>query len=377
MKFTFADVEKVHRKYLYLDHDPDLLRIVMATVIANRFPGVSVWITLVGPSGSGKTAVVKGLMGAGGCFFTSAVTPASFASGSTGSSFLDDADGKVWVMTDFSTLSKMPNEAKSQVFGIMRDVYDGRYERRTGRSPLPITWEGKIGFIGCTTALAAHEDISEGQELGERMLIIRMKKSNESVDAIASAAFDSDDTGDMKADLEAVTGRFLDGFKLPKVELPSFVKSETLKLSKFIASARSGVKRDRYTKEVTFPAEEMREAPNRVIKQMRMMTMGLLAIGTEEDAIKRILTRIAMDCIPADRLRTIRAIADGLVLTSKLALAVSVSQAVALRTVEDLQLLGLVSKLDNRGIRLVPAVEALFKTANPDAEDAADEGEDE
>ena len=360
---TFKDVEKTYRKWLYLDHDPDILRIVFGIVVANRYKGPAVWGMLVGPSGGGKTALVSGLKGAYECNVISSMTAASFGSGNTGTSFLDDVNESVLVMTDFSTISSLPREQKGAVFSILREVYDGEYQRRTGKSAEPIVWKGKVGMLACATSKGAEKDIVDGQELGERMLVIRLRVTQESLANIVDAAYDSGSKLETQVEeLEEVTSEFLDNFQEDESIEPSNVVAARIKMISRAASVgRSGVIRDRYTQHITFPVDEMMEAPGRLVKQFKMLATGLQAIGSDDETVMRILRRIGQDCLPIKRLKVLRGLSNGSTTQASLARSLNVSPQVAMRTVEELKLLGIVDRGRRGGLQIVnPAILDVF-----------------
>lgn len=341
---SLADVERVHGKWMNLDHDPDLLHIVLATVIANRMSKMKpLWIALSGPSGSGKTAITKGIGGASECMTMSSFTPAAFASAITGAALLEEMDGRVVIVTDFSTIASMPRETVTQLLSILRDCYDGSYERRTGKSSMPIRWEGRFGLIACSTMEATDKHII-GADLGERFLVVRMKVTERSVETMTDAAFDVEDVDEASKELASVTGAFLDGLSTPdNVRVPVSLKKTMVGIAKAVAFGRTHVSRDRLTREVDAPITDSIEVPTRVVQQLKTLATGLIAMGEgDESDLRRILVRVGRDSMTSKRLRALDLIATGESSVSKLAKGSRTSVSDMMRTVEELCLLGII-----------------------------------
>lgn len=358
---TFSDVEREHGKWLSLDHDPNLLRIVFATIVANRYNGPPVWIVLTGPSGSGKTAIVLGASGAAECIARSTFTPAAFASGLTGASMLDSLSGKNLIVRDFSTISEMQAERRTEVGSILRDVYDGEYSRNTGKTAVPVIWKGKIGIIACSTPEATDKYIIGDQSLGQRFLVVRVSTPDRARERIIDTAYDeADKATEMSKALEDTSREFLDDFTQPTVALPKRIGGTVKLCADAIARARSGVVRDRFSREVEYSVGDSMESPGRIVKQMKMLALGLFAIDTPEEDVIRILRRIAADSVPTNRLRALQAISKGFTTRSTVSAYMKVAHQVGSRVIEDLVLLGIVSgettkasalTIDHSGIR--------------------------
>ena len=67
-------------KWLYF-HDMDVLRVLLATVIANRMDGDPLWLFIIGPPSSAKTELIAPLAGLDFIYPLSSLTPQTFASG--------------------------------------------------------------------------------------------------------------------------------------------------------------------------------------------------------------------------------------------------------------------------------------------------------
>jgi len=350
---TFAEVEAAHRKWLYLDHDPDLLRLIVAAVIANRYDGKPVWLMIAGPSGSGKTAILTGIGGAAETEYTSAFTSAAFASGAVGASpMLEELNGRIGLVKDFSTINSMPAEPRNNILSILRDVYDGEYRKWTGKSTMPIEWAGKIGLFACSTPKPLERTVVDAQQLGERFLIVRVRITKEAANRIAEAAYAGSDSIVMRDELEDITGDFLDNFQEPKVIPSDEIGSVIRRAGMMIARSRSGISRDRQDRTVDYPTMDTIEIPGRLVQQLKLIAMGLMALESTEEQIRRIIYRIGSDCIPAPRLRILQGIIEGVTVQVALARYAGMSLPAARRIFEELLLLGVIEIDRRRGITI-------------------------
>ena len=133
---SLSEVLDVWQRTLYLP-DPGGLLIALATVVANRMNGDPVWTMLIGPPSSG-TEIVEALsdlvdvhMG------RSTVTKAGLLAGSvskegTGGLLKELGDQGIIVFKDFTTLLSEHASTRTEVFGILREVHDGRVNRAVG-----------------------------------------------------------------------------------------------------------------------------------------------------------------------------------------------------------------------------------------------------
>lgn len=361
MAITFADVEKVYGKWLKLSHDQDILRIIFATILANRYDGDRVWIILTGPPGSGKTALVNGPSESDECYAISALTPAALASGSTGTSFLDEVNNKIMIVRDMSSIASMPLESKSQLYSFLRDAYDGKFSRVTGRSATPIVWEGKFGFIGCSTPAAVDKDVTQNQELGERFLIVRLNIEESQIESIVRMKYKlSMEKSSMKEELSEISQAFLHEFIPMDITMPDHLENEIIELAMAIAAMRSGVSRDRQTREIDLSVDDTREIPTRLCGQLTSLSVGLIALGTNKKELLRVLRRATRDTVPINRSRIIKSIIRGNVNAQTISKDMKISSTTINREIESLDHLNVIGKSSGSVFIKNPVVLKIF-----------------
>ena len=100
----------------------------------------------------------------------------------------------------------------------------------------------------------------------------------------------------------------LGGREFEAKPLSESVKQRIGALAIFSARCRSNVERHGYTREIELIPQP--ESPSRLAKQLSMLYLGMLAIGTTQKDAWRVLTKVACDCIPPVRYRALAALAN-------------------------------------------------------------------
>src|SRR5262249_23758004 len=130
----------VYCRHLHLP-EPDVVDVTLAVPAGNKLLKTdSLWLFLKGPPGSGKTEMMNALKGLPEwAMLVSNLTPAALISGfgdptkdRTGQSLLPQLDGKTLIVKDFTTILSMNPTARDEIFGILRDAYDGHASKNFG-----------------------------------------------------------------------------------------------------------------------------------------------------------------------------------------------------------------------------------------------------
>jgi len=331
----FQEVEKVYNKYLYLE-EPDYLKIVFATVLANRLDTVPVWLMVIGNSSTGKSEILSSLESSPEILSVSLFTQNSLLSGhQQEDGLIARLDKRVMIVKDASTIATIHSNQRSFIFSQLRAAYDGQLEKATGLGQK--TLRAKFGMIIAGTPAVEHMRTFE-VALGERFIYYRPKLVT--TDSIwEKVKVRAQEWSKAKAHMTMTASSFLEGFKMP-MDIFTFDGLEFL--AECIPSLRAEVMRDGYTKEINFVVD-VYEAPIRVFKQLVALYTALLYLCSEPEA-QSIIKRICRDAIPFIRLRVFEAINAGLNTPSHLITATGMSKSSLLRTLEDMTKLKLLDK---------------------------------
>ena len=278
----YDEVIKIYQDILYLP-DVGVLDAMFGTVFANMLPGDPIWVFLVAPPGSGKTVLLMSISDSRRCFSATTVTPQALISGATGPngsdpSIIPQLDGKIFVIKDFTAVLNMHHTARDEVFGYLRDAYDGKIEKFFGNGIRRI-FKSRFGILaGVTPAIEMVG--STNATLGERFLYYRFgidlhaDAGIHQIDQALKNALDGvDDNRTWRlAQLGAeVCNRTINMRTLPTVDEEYRERLKTM--AGLVARLRASVSRDKYTGEVHYlPVPEV---GTRLVKQLARLTHGI------------------------------------------------------------------------------------------------------
>ena len=270
----------VYRKWLHLP-DKYVLDVMFGSIFANLYmSGDPVWMFLIAPPGGSKSELLMSLIKSASVMCLTSLTPHSlisgFSWGTTGKdpSLLPQLDGKVLVLKDFTTITAMHFTARDEIFGILRDAYDGKTEKQFGNG-LRREYKSKFGIIAGTTPIIDTFSTIH-QSLGERFLKYRIEidtQFNEDK-KIMQALSNINSEVAMREELIGAASRIL-AQPAPK-ELPAFPTPYLKKVSalaQFCAKMRGVVFRDHYTQQVLYRPSS--EVGTRLAKQLMKLAIGV------------------------------------------------------------------------------------------------------
>lgn len=297
----FSELERVVKKWLIVE-DPGIIKLIPAIIIANQLPMKPLWIFLIGPSGAGKTEFINAVTDLDIIYSLSLITPSTFLSGSPGKgdpSLLPKIDGKILIFKDWTNILSMNREAKTEVMGQLRDIYDGHVKKAFGTGKVA-EWGpgGKIGIMAAVTPII---DLQQqmNASLGERFIHYHIQMPDRK-EVATRVLKNNTNYEDMEIELRNAYYAFYKSIKIPDElpTLPEEVQDELISLSNFCTLARSGVIRDYgFKKEVLFvPAAEM---PTRITQQLNTLGIAINIVnGGKLEKDMSILYKIALDSIP-------------------------------------------------------------------------------
>jgi hypothetical protein len=175
------DTLQIFEKWLILPSRTPVYA-MLGTVAANLLPGEPTWLGLVAPPSSAKTELINALIGLPFVVWASTLTPAGLlsgtprrqrAAGAKGGLLRQVSNPGLLCLKDFTSILTMRPDAKAEILGVLREIYDGHYVRRLGSDGgRELEWKGKLGLIfGCTNVIDTHYSIENA--LGNRFLLSR------------------------------------------------------------------------------------------------------------------------------------------------------------------------------------------------------------
>jgi len=301
-----VDVERIFRKWLRID-SIEMLDVIFGSCLANRLAGDPIWMFIVAPPGGMKTEVILPLHDATSVVAITTLTPAALISGAimaggADPSLIPQLDGKILVIKDFTAILALNQIARDEIFGILRDAYDGEITRRVGTGVIR-SYKSKFGIIaGVTPAVEASNTV--GAMLGERFLRYRIEHPLHlsGKRAILRRAFDNiPETEWLRKDLATVAIRILDKpiqtSVLPKIDKK--LQEKFIDMALWTAMMRGVVVRDRFTRIVQY--KPTHELGTRLVRQFAKLAYGI-SIFKEENVVSQetyeTVCKVARDSIP-------------------------------------------------------------------------------
>lgn len=309
---TLADVHAQFKKWLFLDNT-DGIDIMLATAISQQIDGEPVWMFMVGPPGSAKTETLSSLSWVENIYMTSSVTPHSLISGANWKdngdpSLIPKLDGKVMVIKDFTSILSMPDNAKDEIFGILRDAYDGKCGKEFGNGVVR-RYESRFTVLAAVTP-SIYALSSGHTALGERFLKFGIGDNlvhRHEDEIIERAITNINQETIMRDELADVVRAFLGRrLKLESIAperlpvLPDALRRRVIALARFGARMRGTVTRDSFRNDIV-TSRPSAEVGSRLGKQLAKLCKALAVIhGRSEVSADdyRLVKKVMLDTIP-------------------------------------------------------------------------------
>lgn len=250
IRAKFEQVVKDFKKAIHIDKAwIDALAISCAVAVSGKLKNDPLWMFLVGPPGSGKTLLVESFLNhKSGTVYMSKITRQALVSGFRGEedySILPTLNGKCFIVKDFTAVLAMPLQAQIEIFGILRDVYDGHCTVPFGNMEPKVFNDLYFSNISSVTDVIRKVNLAD---LGERFLKLELLDEEHDPKVHIRAALSSveNDIGKKAAQEEflrdsvaAFMERPFDERKLPKI--PAWLTERLVNLAQLGANLRAVV----------------------------------------------------------------------------------------------------------------------------------------
>lgn len=351
-QLSFGELIKVVDKWLLLP-DKNVLKVVMAAMIAHQFKSDPLWLFLIAPPSGTKTEILSSLASIPKVYFLSDFTAQTLISGMNAKkdpSLLPQLTDHVLIMKDFTTILNMRQEDRAIILSQFREIYDGKYNKTFGTGKR-IEWEGKIGLIaGVTSVIDKHQAVF--QAMGERFVQYRVPQPNDK-EVARRAIRNAGQEKEMRQELRSAFLKFWNTIEIPSstdVEIPDDIIDALASLASFIVKARSATMRDYKHELELIPAAE---APARFTKQLVLVIKALSILEGRNKVtwMDYYLTlRLALDAMPRNKAVHLMALArsETPLTTTQVAAATNYSRNGSEIILEDLVAFGIV-KVHRKG----------------------------
>lgn len=352
------EIADAYRKWLHMPSD-EALQVLFGMVFANKIQGEPLWIFLVAPPGGSKSELLMSLSSNPLVESTTSLTPHTLVSGAnfqsgTDPSLLPKLNNRILVIKDFTTILTMHYTSRDEIFGVLRDCYDGKTEKNFGTG-LKRSYVSHFGILAGVTPKIEEFGVMH-QSLGERFLKYRLNTGSKTLsetDRIRRALSNINREKQMREELCTAANRVL-GMPLPESlpTIPSNIFEMIINLAQTCAMMRGVVDRDRWTQQVIY--KPMIEVGTRLAKQLAKLAIGVSIYRQEKEVsleVYDLIRRIALDTAPDRVEETVRQLWEGTKEEGSTLRTIDVSQktrlpvATCFRVLQDLELLRLVERV--------------------------------
>lgn len=280
------------------------------------------WIVLVAPPSSGKTEVLRAVSHLPHTHMISTLTRAALLTGARRGeehggqgAMLErfrNAPGTL-IIKDLTSLMHLHKDERNEILSWLREVYDGQLAKAFAHKY--VEWEGRVGLLGAVTPVIDQANALQTL-LGERFLMYRIAEEGPQ-ERLAQAQHAVRVNGKELALRQAygegmvrayqATLEHIQAHGLP--EIPHEVHEQLLVLANLAAWGRAAVPRNGYREQIC--AIPTIESPTRIAKQLEALLMALVLVRGREVAQAvdlDVIQKIARDCLPPSRLRTLQAL---------------------------------------------------------------------
>ena len=239
----------------------------------------------------GKTEILQSLTDCPEVYKLSSLTGQTFVSGFKGRSSsllnrLEDKGLSFLVLKDFTTVLSLHRDARSEILGALREIYDGEYSKDFGNGQ-SVSWTGRLGFLaGVTPVIDRHHQVLA--VLGQRFLMLRLPPEDRDT-LTARALATRGHEQEMRAELREAMRAFIEGVRPAGGTISPEATIEIVAVSRYATQGRTGVERDGYTREVAVVPEL--EVPARFAKAVAALANALISIGYDERGALDVVAR--------------------------------------------------------------------------------------
>lgn len=310
-KTSFEDVEKVFKKWLYLENT-DAIKVSCAIILSTKMKGDPLWMMLVAPPGGSKTEIISSFNMCSNVYLTSSLTPHAMVSGAndrdgTDPSLLPKLNDKCLNIKDFTVILGKKEADKEEIFSIFRDAYDGSTSKDFGNG-IKRHYNCHFSILAGVTPVIYNLGMQHAG-LGERFLKFYIGDSihhPSEVEMMRKAIHNVSHEFTMREEIAIVVRDFMhyklnqfeqEGFEYPNI--PIEFENKLLYAVQYAATMRGTVTRDLRNNDIV-TSKPFREVGTRLSKTLAKFamnlafTLGKKEIGEEE---YRIVKKMILDTI--------------------------------------------------------------------------------
>ena len=287
-KVTLKQLHDIYKNLLYVE-DTKRIDIVLATALSQKLPGVPIWLIMVGPSGDMKSVQLNAIDGFNTHYLqklTSKTLVNGFIDKSKHPDLAPKLNGEIVVIRDMAPLLKLNPAEKGEVWGQLRDLYDGFAGTASGQG-VDVKYEGiKVTLLAASTP-AIDGQILVHQDLGTRELLYRTNGSDNRDKVMDKCLGNESCEEDITKKLREITVKFLKDTEIVRNEIPANIISRLKEIAMYTRLMRASADLDSF--ENSLRCNVYPEEPTRILKQLKRLYICLMSLSDDyssEEAIE-------------------------------------------------------------------------------------------
>ena len=362
-------------KKVFLLEDPYIAKVLLALVISQFTSNDPAWTVIVGPSGGGKSEFINMLS-----LFKwtppgenkqeqivtaiSTLTARTFVSGFKAAgkdpSLLTQITRGIITIKDMTSLLSEHKDDKAVIMAQLREIYDGKYNKRFGTGE-EVNWKGKITVIAGAT-YAIHSMKQQYVAMGERFLFYNLIQPDR--EDAADKTMENQEEGKMTEHRQRFAEMFfklavdvLNGMPTEIPKMDKGTRKDLISLAELSTRARSDVERNWRSPKQEITDVHPPEMPTRFAGQLQSVVQALKIINYYQykkfellDSDKIILNKMSLDSITKMRRIIMQELARySMIETAGLATKLCLPTNSVRNYLEDLVALGVAEREKGRG----------------------------
>jgi len=289
------EVYKVYRKYFHIE-DTKRIDIILAVALSQKLEGIPIWLILVGPSGDMKSVQLNSFVGLEQVYKLHNLTSKSLVNGYRNKKKYPDLapelNNKIIIIPDMAQILKLPPVDKAELWGQLRDLYDGMAGKISGMGSRASYDNLKVTLLAGSTP-AIDGQILIHQDLGTRELIYRTKGNKMKRKVMEKCMENEELEQQIIEGVKEKTKDFLDKTNVVRNYINPKYLEELMKIAIYITYMRATAEFDQYANELrnfVYPEE-----PTRIIKQLKRLYICLMSLSNDylEERALEILWEVA------------------------------------------------------------------------------------
>jgi len=274
-------LEHLHNVYKELLHVEDTKRIdvILAVALSRKMEGIPLWLILVGASGDMKSVQLNAIEDEETLVMHN-LTSKTIVNGYKDKNKHPDLapymNKKLVVIPDMAQILKLPPNEKAELWGQLRDLYDGLAGKMSGQGSRS-RYKGLHVTLLAGSTPAIDAQILVHQDLGTRELVYRTEGNKRKEDVMWKCFQNESEEKSIKERLREVTTNFIKATEIKRKQIPNEILKEIMDISIYITYMRASAEIDSYTN--TLRNDVYPEEPTRISKQLKRMYVCLKSLS--------------------------------------------------------------------------------------------------